>query len=273
MEIFQNWLYLETFEDNVGCWSGIKKVSTYRKYLSWLLLENRLEYWIVILNNLIALAYFSNCFGKTRLSKSVTGQNKTMRRRLWRASAHGIHQILTHNKVFIAQTHICQHLFFYKLESTHPHEMTTALTPSCCYPIYLEWSHRSCCNRSPTQCCGYVQSSSRAGSLVILSLNKTKEQGGEDGMMTEEEEEERAESEETEIWVKESIEKAMNGVTEVASLLHTPLASTHTFRLASHPTSPLLCVTRGGGGLTWPSPNAARRIGWSCLARVCCEAS
>lgn len=30
-------------------------------------------------------------------------------------------------------------------------------------------------------------------------------------------------------------------------LLHTPLASTHTFILASHPTSLLLIVTQGGG--------------------------
>lgn len=99
--------------------------------------------------------------------------------------------------------------------------MRTVVTPSCCDPIYLEWSRRGCCKWSPTRCCGNVQSSSRAASLVMQSLNKSEHWGGEDGMMTG--------------------EKAVNSVTQVA-----PLLCTRTFIAASDRTSPLLCVTLWG---------------------------
>jgi len=106
-------------------------------------------------------------------------------------------------------------------------------------------------------------------------------EGGVDGWKRREKKEEKKK-----VWVrvKRLKEKVKEKTVEVTLRLHTPLAYkvyTHFYTDFPVKQSESLChpgvewgVMRGGsGGLTWPSPNAARRIGWSCLGRVCCEAS
>lgn len=108
--------YLETLEDNAGCWSGIN-------------LQKIFELTFIGKQVGIVNCYSkeSHCFGIffqllwENKAFQISYRSKQDCEKETLTSAHGIRQILTHNIVFIAQTHTSQHLLFYKLESTHTH--------------------------------------------------------------------------------------------------------------------------------------------------------
>lgn len=94
-----------------------------------------------------------------------------------------IHQTLTHDPEY---TFTLAPPLLYKQESTHA-QMTSQRCEHPPAAIPFIWNEATEAAAIRAQGCGYAQSSNRARSLVILGLNKPKERGGEDGMMTEEE--------------------------------------------------------------------------------------
>lgn len=121
--------------------------------------------------------------------------------------------------------------------------MTTILTPSCCYPpIYLERSHRSCCNRSAAQCCGYVHSG-----VSCYGAGRLKEQGDKDGTVTDDDEDEEKSKRDRQTRKRKQEDVAERRARGGPLCCPPPLASTHTLVLPSHPTSPLLRVAHEEG--------------------------